>query len=440
MFQIVKSVSSCYTSLMINFPFAKDKKKDKQNKLSDGMLFFSIDIGTELLKGLLCRMTSSGVEVLKSAQIWQQHHAMRSGVIQNIDTVNSNIELLYNELISDLISQKADPSTFPKHVILGVAGELVHGESILANFDREEDSSSEITEEEQKNIIEEVRETVIESGISDVSNLLGLKTDDIVPLHVDLAAMEIGILRVSNLVGYKGRTVKLYFNTVFAPYTFVEAVISVVKNLGLQVITVVAQPFAVARAFKGSDDVSFDGIFIDIGGGTTDIAVVKKGTIVNSYMLAFGSRVFTERIAKEMNLDYRYAEKRKIKYSEGSLRTDIAKDVKNILRKDISLWADGVRIALSQFEDIDTLPGKIYLCGGGSLLPDIKDILIAYPWKQKTIFFKHPTSTRMRIEDLDHVVDKSNVLDSILYITPASIAVYAWFIFMESDYHLSLQL
>lgn len=425
---------------MIKFPFFKNTKDSKIADFDEGTLFLAIDIGTELLKGILCRMSSQGIEVLRKAQIWQQHHAMRSGIIQNIDAVTSNIELLYNDLVSDLVVQKIDPAQFPKHVILGVAGELVHGEPVLANYDREENSSVQITKSEQSKIVEEVRDKVINSGIEDISNMLGLKEEEIVPLHIDLSAMEIGTMRVDSLVGYKGRTIRLFFNTVFAPYTFVEAIISVVEKLGLKVITIVAQPFAVANAYKGSKNINFDGIFIDIGGGTTDIAVVKKGTIVSSYMFAFGGRIFTERLAKEMNLEYRFAEQRKIKYSNGVLQSNIAKDVKNVLRKDVSLWADGVRIALSQFTDIDSLPTKIYMCGGGCLLPDIKEILIAYPWKQYVKFVKHPTSVRMTVSDIDHVIDPKNILDNQLFITPVSIAVYAWKMYMNPENHLSLQL
>lgn len=434
--------------------------KKQPKGLDVGDVFFSVDIGTELLKGLLCRITPTGVEILGSSHIWQQHHAMRSGVIQNIATVTSNLELMYNELVSKYqqstthsipattpassvapqsIPIKSNP--LPTHAIMGIAGEIVSGEPIMVSYDRGDNSSVDITPDEAEGIITNVRENVIANGVEDLARRLSLAPEDIVPLHIDLSTIEIGNVRVKDLVGYKGKSIKLYFNAVFAPYTLVEALISAIRKLNLEIISVVAQPIAVARAFKGSDDINFDGIFMDIGGGTTDIAIIKKGTIVDSYMFAFGGRVFTERLAKEMNLDYRFAEQRKQKYSQGLLPKNIEKEVKDILRPDVSLWADGVRIALSQFAGTDPLPSTVYLCGGGSLLPDIKEIMLAYPFKQYVKFLKHPKAQIITPADLANCVDVSaGIKDSVIDVTPAAIATYAWSIYNEPNKHLSLKL
>ncbi|MBN1373745.1 pilus assembly protein PilM [Candidatus Dojkabacteria bacterium] len=426
---------------MVNIPFF-DKlfKKEQPRNLTLGDLYIAVDIGTEVLKGLLCKVTESGVEIIKSSRVWQQHHAMRSGIIQNIETVTDNLQLVYNDLVSDLVKAGATVEQLPRYIILGIAGEMVSGEPVMVTYDRENNATLEITEDEEESIISNVRENVILSGIDDLSRRLNVSREDVVPLHVDLTAVEIGAVRVSRMAGLRGKLMKLYFNAVFAPYTFVEAIISVIKRLNLEVISIVAQPFSIAKAFKGADSIEFDGIFIDVGGGTSDIAVVQKGTLVNSYMFAFGGRIFTESIAKSMNLEYRFAEKRKIKYSEGSLEKTIAKEVKAIVAEDASLWADGVRIALSQFTDIEQMPSDIYLCGGGSLLPDIKEIILTYPWKKYIPFIKHPKAVIITPVALSDCIDKTEKLKSAIDVTPVAIARYAWDIYKNPQNHLSMKM
>jgi cell division protein FtsA len=384
---------------------------------------------------MLCQATPNGVKILKSERIQQQHYAMRSGVIQNVSMVISNVKLLYNELTSEL-----EDSHKPTKIILGVAGEIVNGEPIMVSYDRKDNYDAEITEKEEIKILEDVREKIISSGTEELADRLSLKPEDIIPLHIDLSNIEIGNLRVNKLHGHKGRSLKLFFCGVFAPYTFVESLIKVAEELNLEIMTIVAQPFAVAKAYKEFGHINLDAIFIDIGGGTTDIAVVNKGNIVNSYMFAYGSRVFTKKIQEAMNLDYRFAEKRKLKYSNKNLPKNVIREVKEILRPEISLWMDGVRIALSEFKDLENLPEKIYLCGGGSLLPDIREKMLAYPWKQHLNFIKHPKTEIIKPDSLADVIDQTGNLNSPIDVTPCSIARYAWTIQQSPEKHLSLKL
>lgn len=420
--------------------FKNKKPKIQEKPFIEGELFFAFDIGTELLKGLLCRIKNDGIEVLKSTRIWQQHTAMRSGVIQNIDSVISNLKVAINDLTIDLSEDVKNSEYAPKKVILGIAGEMINGESVMVNFDREENATLEIDEEEETSIIGSVRENMIVNLIDDMATKYKLAPEDLIPLHVDLSSIEIGTVRTDRLVGFKGRTVKLFFNAVIAPYTLVEALVSVVKKMKLKVIAVVAQPFAVAKSLKNSKDMNFDGLFIDIGGGTTDIAIVENGNITDSYMFAFGGRIFTQRIAKEMNLDYRYAEQRKIKYSLATLDAHLQKGVRDAIKDDVSIWADGVRLALDEFQIEGNLPSDIYLCGGGSLLPDIKDIIYAYPWKQYLPFIQHPRPRVITPLDIGNVEDKTGKLNTPIDVTPIAIARYAWLIYTNPQNHLSIKI
>lgn len=78
-------------------------------------------------------MSPNGVSVNKVSRIQQQEHAMRSGIITNLDTVLDNCKLSIGELLNNL-----KPEEYPKKVIMGIAGEYIQGVSIVVNYQREE--------------------------------------------------------------------------------------------------------------------------------------------------------------------------------------------------------------------------------------------------------------------------------------------------------------
>ena len=275
---------------MIKLPL----KKSLGSSLLDGNTpIVALDIGTETIKSILFTMNDYGVTVNRVSRIQQQQHAMRSGIIKNLDTVLENCRLSINELVANL-----KPEEFPKYVIMGIAGEYIQGVSIVVNYEREQHFEKEVTQKEQDKIIKEVKSQIAIAGKDDLSLRTGLKNDDIEILHITPTGMEIGGMPVNSLIGYKGRNVKLNFYASFAPRTYTEALRKVASSLNFEVLGVVSQPFAVARAHSGGKNTDFSAIFLDIGGGTTDVAVVKNGNVADTQMFAFGGRVFTKELAR----------------------------------------------------------------------------------------------------------------------------------------------
>jgi len=231
---------------------------------------------------------------------------------------------------------------------------------------------------------------------------------------------------VDSLVGYKGREVKLHFYASFAPKTYTEALRKVAHELGLDVVGIVSQPFSVARAFSGSSSRDFSAIFIDIGGGTTDIAVVDKGNVVETKMFAFGGRTFTKEIAKVLQIDTRHAEQRKIKYAEKELTRELSNTIQKIVYPVSKLWMKTLKTALSSCDDIDSFPPQIYLCGGGALLPEMKGAMLEFPWKKYLPFTVVPRIEFFKPDRLDKIVDNSGELKHVFDITPASLTKFAY--------------
>jgi cell division protein FtsA len=231
---------------------------------------------------------------------------------------------------------------------------------------------------------------------------------------------------VNSLIGYTGKDVKLHFYASFAPKTYVEALKKVASSLELDLLGIVSQPFAVARAFSGSSDSDFNAIFIDIGGGTTDVAVVERGNITETKMFGFGGRVFTKEISKLLDLEYRYAEQRKIKYSEKELTPQMSKKIQTICYNTAKLWMKTLKAAFDSCDDVDVFPSQVYLCGGGALLSEIKEVMIEFPWKQLLPFSLVPKIKTFTPELLSNINDSSGKLKHIYDITPASLAKFAY--------------
>lgn len=403
---------------MIKLPKLQSKKKS----LLDGITpIVALDIGTETVKSLLFTMTESGVSVNRVSRIQQQQHAMRSGIITNLDTVLENCKLSINQLVNNL-----KPEEYPKKVIMGIAGEYIQGVSIVVNYEREENFEKEVTKKEQDKILNEVKSQIAESGKEDLGLRTGLKNDDIEILHITPTGLEIGGMPVNTLIGYKGRDVRLNFYASFAPKTYTEALRKVAQSLNFEVLGIVAQPFAVARAHSGGRNTNFSAIFIDIGGGTTDIAIVKNGNVAETQMFAFGGRVFTKELAKLTDSDFRHAEQRKIKYSEKELPKEIMRQVQKTMYTTAGLWVRTLKVALESCEEIGPLPTQVYLCGGGALLPDIKQSLLEFPWKKYLPVAVIPKIEMFTPNLLGSVVDNSGELENLYDITPASLAKFIY--------------
>ncbi len=401
---------------MFNLPNIFTNKK--REHIVNGV---ALDIGTEVIKAVLFDTNAHGVTVKKVARINQQQNAMSKGVIKNLDTVLENCRLAFNQLNENLLDSER-----PEDVILGVAGEYIQGVSILVNYEREDRFDKEVTENEQERIFKKVHKQIEESGKDDLAQRTGLVNEDIEILHITVTGMEIGGMKVDSLIGYRGKEVKIHFYASFAPKTYTSALRAVTKSLKLNFLGVVSQPFAVARGYAGATEKDFSGIFIDIGGGTTDIAIVEKGTVVDTQMFAFGGRVFTKELATELNLDYRHAEQRKIKYTEGELDDRIKKQLKNIIYPVAKLWMSTLKSALEINQDLESYPTKIYLCGGGALLPEIKEVMIEFPWTKLLPFATVPKIEIIYPSKLGNLVDLSSELIYTYDITPASLSLYAY--------------
>lgn len=364
-------------------------------------LLVGLDIGTEFVKALIARVNGDELEIIGVGRTRQGLSDMHSGAISDIGGVVRNCE--------DALSQaEAQAGVQGKRAVIGIAGELVKGMTSTIRYKRPQpDRALDINEMEF--IIEKVQERAqnkaqkqiaLETGNSDVE--VKLVNSAIVSIHIDG-------YKVSNPIGFQGKDVAIQIYTAFAPMVHIGALERTAGELDLDLIAVAAEPFAVSRSVLGVDASSnFTAILADVGGGTTDIAVVNDGGVEGTRMFGIGGRSFTRTIANDMDLSYEDAEKLKVNVDDANLKESVAKQVGISIDKTLDVWLGGVELALSEFDSVDHLPNRLLLCGGGSSLTKLVDALKKRDWYQELPFTKRPTIQHIKTTDVVGVTDKTD--------------------------------
>jgi cell division protein FtsA len=247
---------------------------------------------------------------------------------------------------------------------------------------------------------------------------------DVRLVHAAVTGAQIDGYPVNNPVGFKGRHVRISIFNAFAPLVHLGALQSVAEALDLELLQIVAEPYAVARVL-GSEQVQQSGaLFVDIGGGTTDVALVRHGGIEGTRMFALGGRAFTKSIADRLDMPFPLAEELKLDYSRGV--ADARRDeVARIVADDVAIWAAGVELVMEELAGGDQLPGRLYMCGGGSHLPEIGASLQSEEFWKRLPFGRPPAVLAMSPDQVDRIEDATQLLVGQEDVTPLGLAYQA---------------
>lgn len=373
--------------------FEKLRLRSKDQPSNDYVV--ALDIGTEFVKALIARLHGDRLEIVGVGRARQDISDMHSGAIADISGVVRNCE----EALSEAEDQAGLQA---KRVVIGIAGELVKGVTNTIRYRRPQpDRPLDVAEMEF--IIEKVQERAQEKAQKQIALETGNDEVEVKLVNSALVSIHIDGYKVSNPIGFQGKDVSVQIYTAFAPMVHIGALERVADELALELVAVAAEPFAVSRSVLGNDASSnFTAILADVGGGTTDIAVVNDGGVEGTKMFGIGGRSFTRTIASEMDLNYNDAEKLKVNLDSDKLKPSVLKEANQAIDKTLDVWLAGVELALSEFDSVDHLPNRILLCGGGASLSKLVEVLSERDWYKELPFTKRPTV---------HLISPSEVID-----------------------------
>jgi cell division protein FtsA len=215
--------------------------------------------------------------------------------------------------------------------------------------------------------------------------------------------------------------VRISIFNAFAPLIHLGALQTVADMLDLDLVAIVAEPYAVARCLDDQQVQQAGALFIDVGGGTTDVALVRQGGIEGTRMFALGGRAFTKSLADRLELSFQRAEEIKVAFARG-LEVERGDEVAEMVAEDVAVWTAGVELVLEEFARTGMLPGRIYLCGGGARLPQIAAALREADFGRRIPFVRPPHVEAITVSEVAHVVDATGLLHDEQDIPPMALA------------------
>ena len=377
---------------------------------SDKDYIVGLDIGTEFVKALIARVKGENLEIVGVGRARQDVSDMHSGAIADIAGVVKNCE--------DALAQAEDQAGLQaKKAVIGIAGELVKGVTNTIKYRRPQPDKP-LDVNEMQLIIEKVQERAQEKAQKQIALETGNEDVEVKLVNSALVSIHIDGYKVSNPISFQGRDVAVQIYTAFAPMVHIGALERVADDLALELVAVAAEPFAVSRSVLGTDSSSnFTAVLIDVGGGTTDIAVVNDGGVEGTKMFGIGGRSFTRTIMSEMDLTYSDAEKLKLHLGHDQIKENVRKNAEDAIEKTLEVWLDGVDLALSEFDSVDHLPSRILLCGGGASLEPLVDALAKRDWYKELPFTKRPTVHHIQPTEVVGITDETDGVTDHAYIT-----------------------
>ncbi|AUC14060.1 cell division protein FtsA [Tenacibaculum sp. SZ-18] len=342
----------------------------ENNKIAVGL-----DIGTTKIVAMIGRKNEYGkIEVLGIGKA--KSLGVKRGVVNNITQTIQSIQQAVDEAES-VSGQRIN------EVVVGIAGQHI----------RSLHHSDYITREHADEVIEE---SDIENLVNQVHKLVMLPGEEII--HVLPQEFKVDSQPdIKEPIGMYGGRLEANFHVVVGQVSSIRNIGRCVKSAGLNLSDITLEPLASASAVLSQEEKEAGVALIDIGGGTTDLAIFKDGIIRHTAVIPFGGNVITEDIKEGCSIIEKQAELLKIKFGSAwpgeNKETEIVsipglrgrepkeitlKNLSKIIHARVQEIIEHVYLEIKNYGH-ETQKGKliagIVLTGGGSQLKHLRQLV-----------------------------------------------------------------
>jgi len=331
-------------------------------------LIVGLDIGTTKIGAIVAERTENGVDVVGIGT--HQSKGLRKGVVVDIDATVDSIKHAVEE--AEIMADCEITSVYA-----GIAGGHIRGmnsHGVVAVKDQE------VRESDVKRVIDAAKAVAIP---------MDREVIHVIPQEFIIDDQD-GIREPLNMSGVR---LEAKIHIVTAAVASAQNIVKCANKAGLNVIDIVLEPLASAQAVLAEDERDLGVCMIDIGGGTTDIAVFQEGSIQSTAVLGLGGYHLTNDIAVGLRTPFDEAERIKKRFGVASSRYLASDDVitvpsvggrrpreisRKILCEIIEPRVEEIlslaRQEMEKAELLERMPSGIVLTGGASALDGLPEL------------------------------------------------------------------
>ena len=343
---------------------AVNVEPEKQIKASGQEMVFSLDIGTRSIIGIVGIVENEKFKVLAIEKEEHTNRAMVDGQIENINQVAHVARVVKERLEKKL-------GFLLTKVCVAAAGRALKTEK--ASFEL---SMPEIRKVDEETISRLETGAIGNAETSFIDDENGKNERQFYLVGYTVSQYYLDNYPISSLKDHRGKNLRADVVATFLPSEVVESLYITMNNIGLEVASLTLEPIAAINAAIPQKIRLLNLALVDIGAGTSDIAVCKDGSVIGYTMATIAGDEITETIMKQYLVDFDTAEKIKFQLS-GKKKisfVDIMGLKHSVTVKDISLCITEAKQKLCReiadriLEVNNVQPSAVFLAGGGSKL------------------------------------------------------------------------
>ncbi|NLU09262.1 MAG: cell division protein FtsA, partial [Clostridiales bacterium] len=329
---------------------------------------FALDIGTRSVIGTAGIVKDKKFVVISEYYVEHEKRAMIDGQIHDVSLVANAVNAVKNKIEKDLHIKL-------ENVSIAAAGRFLRTVSV------KEEMKIDYNKEIDRNTIRSLELTAVKSAEKKVNEDTKGR---LYCVGYSVKGYYLNNYLIGNLMYQRGEKISAEIIATFLPRSVIDSLYSVMEKVGLQVVNLTLEPIAAMEAALPQNLRLLNLALVDVGAGTSDIAISDKNTVSAYGMVPQAGDEITEIISQKYMVDFNKGEK--IKKQCGKVKdityTDVLGMENRIASKDVvKLISPAVKkIADEIGESIVELNGgrstsAVFLVGGGAHTPKLKDFI-----------------------------------------------------------------